>query len=164
MLVTLWRHAAAAMGVDDEARELTDEGRQHLAEAADTFMKWLRREDLPAVDRLLFSPLTRTRQTADILSRHFAPREVEVAACLRPGSSSEEVGDIVSAALERQAALHLVLVSHHPLVANLASLWSDSEAVAPLLPAGFASLEVISPTLGGATLLRHQPDPRKVLV
>jgi len=152
------------MGVHDEARELTDEGRQYLAEAADAFSNWLLREGLPAVGCLRFSPLTRTRQTADILSRHLAPTEMEVAAGLGPGSSSREAGDLVSLALEQQAPSHLVLVSHHPLVANVIALWSDSEDLAPLLPGGCATLEVISPVRCGAKLLRHQPDPRKVLV
>jgi len=62
MNLILWRHAEAEDGSPDLARRLTDKGKRQ----ARVMAEWLLPR-LPAGTRILVSPATRTRQTADAL-------------------------------------------------------------------------------------------------
>lgn len=55
---------------------------------------------------------------------------------------------------------HVVMVSHQPFVSQAIVLWTDDVTMAPLAPGGYSTLEVTCLARGGATLLRHCPDPR----
>jgi hypothetical protein len=51
------------------------------------------------------------------------------------------------------------MVSHQPFVSQAIAVWVDTVALAPLAPGGYSTLEVTCLARGGATLLRHCPDP-----
>ena len=55
---------------------------------------------------------------------------------------------------------HIVMVSHQPFVSQAIAVWVDDETLAPLAPGGYSTLEVTCLARGGATSLRHCPDPR----
>ena len=55
---------------------------------------------------------------------------------------------------------HIVMVSHQPFVSQAIAHWTDDMSLAPLAPGGYSVLEVTCLSRGGATLLRHCPDPR----
>ena len=55
---------------------------------------------------------------------------------------------------------HIVMVSHQPFVSQAIAVWVDDVTLAPLAPGGYSTLEVTCFARGGATLLRHCPDPR----
>jgi len=66
MDLILWRHAEAAEGTPDDARPLTDKGRQQ----AERMAHFLSR-NLPPNTRLMVSPAQRAQETAMALSKHF---------------------------------------------------------------------------------------------
>ncbi len=96
----------------DAARRLTDEGRRKFAEGV---------AGLAALgvelDRILTSPLTRARQTAEILSRELRGPEPEEQPLLAPGGSLERLLAAAGAAGESVA-----VVGHEPGLGRLVSL------------------------------------------
>ena len=159
MLVTIWRHAEAAPVLDDELRELTDRGRKQLSASVDALSTWLVTECMSRVDVLRFSPLIRSRQSAERLVQACGVLEWDEALWLRPLVATQKVDALISKSPALCKCAHILLVSHHPLVAELIASWSDSTELPPLLPGGCATLDVLSPERGGATLLRHRPVP-----
>lgn len=85
MELILWRHAEAADGLNDLARELTPKGRRQAAKMA----AWLNTR-LPDDCRILSSPAARAQQTAEALQR-----KIETLPLLAPGAS---VRDMLKAA------------------------------------------------------------------
>jgi phosphohistidine phosphatase len=81
MDLILWRHAEAADGSPDHARELTTKGSKQAAKVA----AFLHRH-LPDHHRILVSPAARAKQTASALTHHFT-----LAPTLAPGASAEAV-------------------------------------------------------------------------
>jgi len=109
MNLFLWRHAEAEDGSNDLARALTARGR----EQADRMARWLA-EFAPADLRILVSPATRTRQTADALGRSY-----EVIDSLAPGASPATV---LAAADWPGAESHVLVVGHQPTLGMTAAL------------------------------------------
>lgn len=66
MELILWRHAEAADGAPDQARELTEKGAKQAAKVA-AFL----RQHLPGDLRVLVSPAIRAQQTAAALTKRF---------------------------------------------------------------------------------------------
>ena len=90
MRVYLCRHAKAAPGEPDEARELTGKGRRQAAELGERLAGL---PEPPVV--VLSSPLVRARQTAEaIASATGAPLELERR--LAPGAAVDDLRDAVS--------------------------------------------------------------------
>jgi phosphohistidine phosphatase len=113
MDLLLWRHAEAEDGIDDMKRRLTARGENQARAVA----RWLN-EHGPKKMRILVSPTTRTRQTADALGQPY-----EVVRQLQPGASA---ADLLAASGwpegpgGRQSAV--LIVGHQPSLGQLAAL------------------------------------------
>jgi phosphohistidine phosphatase len=107
MDLILWRHTEAEDGLPDINRELTGRGRKQASRMAD----WLNPR-LPPDIRVLVSPATRTRQTAQALGREF-----EEMPALAPGASAD---DLLAAAGWPDAAYPVLIVGHQPTLGQVA--------------------------------------------
>ena len=107
MDLILWRHAEAEDGVPDLERELTGKGRKQAARMAD----WLNPR-LPPDIRILTSPATRARQTAQALGRDY-----EEVPELVPGASAQ---DVLAAVDWPDAAYPVLVVGHQPTLGQVA--------------------------------------------
>ena len=154
MWLTIWRHGEAGPAPRDAERELSERGRSEVAAAAEAFTRWLTQSGPPKVERLRHSPLTRTSQTAAILHGVLRPMSCVADQLLAPGA------DLANKMWQDIDATHVRLVSHEPFVSRAIAVWSDDETLPPLAPSGYATLEVLSLTRGGATVLRHRSSPQ----
>ncbi len=107
------------------------------------------------VSLLLHSPYRRTVETAELLDEVLRPGSQKVDASLAPGAYPEAFSENDYAGHK-----HIVMVSHQPFVSQAIALWTDDVTLAPLAPGGYSALEVTCLARGGATLLRHWPNPR----
>ncbi len=115
MDLILWRHAEAADGLPDHARELTEKG----VKQAEKVAEFLHRH-LPGDCRILVSPATRARQTAAAFSEHFT-----LAPTIAPGASAQA---LLNAARWPDAGGTVLVVGHQPtLGAVAAQLLGSSE-------------------------------------
>ena len=108
MDLILWRHAEAADGVPDHARELTAKGIKQAAKIA-AFLH----QHLPNERRILVSPATRTQQTAAALTSHFT-----LAPTLSPGASAQAV---LQAARWPDSGGTVLVVGHQPTLGEVAA-------------------------------------------
>jgi phosphohistidine phosphatase SixA len=154
VLLTIWRHGEAGPAPRDAERELSERGRSEVAAAAEAFARWLTQSGHPKVEQLRHSPLTRTSQTAAILHGVLRPMSCVADQFLAPGA------DLANKMWQAIDATHVLLVSHEPFVSRAIAVWSDDETLPPLAPSGYATLEVLSLTRGGATVLRHRSSPQ----
>ncbi len=90
MRVYLCRHAKAAPGEPDEARELTGKGR---SQAADLGERLAALPDPPVV--VLASPLVRARQTAEAIAT-VTGASLEIEPRLAPGAGIDDLRDAVA--------------------------------------------------------------------
>ena len=150
MWVTVWRHGEAGMAPRDEDRCLTSRGELSVSKAATEFMLQLLDAGDPAPERLAFSPLQRTRQTAAILGQSW---HVAASVCdaLAPGTSVAHPETFLVDHIE-----HQVIVSHQPFVSQLIGYWLDDNGLDSLLPGGWATLKLTAPCRGGGRLLRSR--------
>ena len=155
MLLTLWRHGEAGSAPTDEARALTPRGREEVAAMAQDYMAWAGESALGGVSLLLHSPYRRTVETAALLGEVLVPGSLKADPLLAPGAYPEGFSENDYAGHE-----HIVMVSHQPFVSQAIALWTDDVTLAPLAPGGWSTLEIACLARGGATLLRHCPDPR----
>ena len=109
MDLILWRHADAAPGDPDLARELTPRGVKQAKHIA----KWLEPR-LPDSCRILASPATRAQQTALALARKFKTKDE-----LAPDVAPEH---ILAAAKWPDARETVLVVGHQPTLGRVASL------------------------------------------
>lgn len=134
MKLWLLRHGAAApYQRHDAERQLTDEGRQQVLQAAE----WLRGI---AFDRVLSSPYIRARQTAELLcSTVQYAGSIEIVPWLTPEDDVREV----TRKLDGYAVERLLIVAHQPLLGALASWLTDADRQhsLPLDTASVACLE-----------------------
>ena len=115
MDLILWRHAEAADGVPDMARQLTAKGEKQ-AEQVGT---WLRAR-LPAQTRVLVSPARRALQTAAALTDEFET-SVEV-------GLSTSVKRLLRAAGCPTAEGTVLVVGHQPTLGQVAAFLLTGEA------------------------------------
>jgi len=108
MDLILWRHAEAADGVPDHARELTTKGIKQAAKIA-AFLH----QHLPGSRRILVSPATRTQQTAAALTSHFT-----LAPTISPGASAQAV---LQAARWPDSGGTVLVVGHQPTLGEVAA-------------------------------------------
>ena len=109
MDLILWRHAEAADGVPDMARQLTARGEKQAEQVG----KWLRAR-LPAQTRILVSPARRTLQTAQALREEF-----QVVRELSPGAAPAAV---LAAAGWPEHKGAVLIVGHQPTLGLVASM------------------------------------------
>jgi phosphohistidine phosphatase len=115
MDLILWRHAEAADGVPDTARQLTPKGKKQ----AEKIAQWLK-DRIESPVRVFVSPAVRTQQTASALTDKF--------------ETSSEVG--LSTSVERilQAAGYpnakgtVIVVGHQPTLGQIAAFLLTGEA------------------------------------
>jgi phosphohistidine phosphatase len=108
MDLILWRHAEAADGAPDHARELTAKGARQ-AEKVAAFL----RQHLPEEHRVLVSPAARAQQTAEALTRHYT-----LAPTIGPGATAKAV---LQAARWPEAGGTVLLVGHQPTLGEVAA-------------------------------------------
>lgn len=109
MDLILWRHADAADGVPDLARELTDKGHRQAADMA----KWLKLH-LPKGSKVLVSPAVRAQQTARALTHDY-----RTVAEIAPGASHTAV---LSAAGWPDQEGAVLVVGHQPTLGQTAAV------------------------------------------
>lgn len=109
MDLILWRHADAEDGTPDLTRALTAKGHKQ----AERMAAWLRAR-LADNTRILVSPATRARQTADALGLDYV-----VVAELAPGADGVHV---LSAAQWPDAAQGALVIGHQPTLGMAARL------------------------------------------
>ena len=56
---------------------------------------------------------------------------------------------------------HVLIVSHQPFVSRAIALWADDPSLPPLAPGGYSIIDARWLERGGASILRHCPDPQK---
>lgn len=128
----------AATGAPDDLRPLTDAGRSKLRRA----LRGLRTQ-VPKLDVLATSPLTRTTQTAEIIAERYAlvPEPLDA---LVPDAAP----DALVPWLQGQAAdATIAVVGHEPHLGSLVG-WLIAER----------NVSVLTFRKGGACLLRFEPD------
>lgn len=108
MDLILWRHAEAADGAPDHARELTAKGIKQAAKIA-AFLH----QHLPGERRILVSPAIRTQQTAAALTSHFT-----LAPTISPGASAQAV---LQAARWPDSGGTVLIVGHQPTLGEVAA-------------------------------------------
>ena len=104
---------------------------------------------------LFYSPYRRTSETAELLVEILRPGNQGVDPSLAPGAYPEAFSEQHYAGHD-----HIIMVSHQPFLSQAITLWTDDVTLAHLAPGGYSTLDVICLSRGGATLLRHCPDPR----
>lgn len=108
MDMILWRHAEAADGTPDHARELTAKGVKQAAKVA-AFLH----QHLPDDRCILVSPTSRTQQTVAALTNHFT-----LALTIAPGASAQAV---LQAARWPDAGGTVLIVGHQPTLGEVAA-------------------------------------------
>lgn len=115
MDLILWRHAEAEDGVPDMARALTTRGHKQAAKVA----AWLEHR-LPADTRVVVSPATRARQTADALTAAY-----ETVPAIAPGAAPIA---LLEATGWPEASGSVLIVGHQPALGQVAGLLLAGEA------------------------------------
>lgn len=108
MDLILWRHAEAADGAPDDARELTAKGVRQAEKVA----AFLHRH-LPEHARILVSPASRAQQTAAALTKRFT-----LAPAIAPGTSAQAV---LEAVRWPAAGGTVLVVGHQPILGEVAA-------------------------------------------
>ncbi|HEU0283076.1 MAG TPA: phosphohistidine phosphatase SixA [Gallionella sp.] len=108
MDLILWRHAEAADGTPDHARELTTKGIKQAEKVA----AFLHRH-LPDHSRVLASPAARAQQTAAAFTNRFT-----LAPTIAPGASAQAV---LQAAHWPDAGGAVLVVGHQPTLGEVAA-------------------------------------------
>ncbi|MEZ5573307.1 MAG: hypothetical protein R3E64_14995 [Halioglobus sp.] len=155
MTLTIWRHGMAEDAVRDRQRELTGSGRDDVGFGCRQFYHACKSRKIVHPSRILYSPWVRTAQTAEIVAAAFTHADLAAADVLQPGSDVASV-DLALAGIIDTAGndLHVVLVSHQPLVSQLVDHYLGGCGLVPALPpGGLVTLSLDFPAADGGTLL-----------
>jgi phosphohistidine phosphatase len=142
MELYLIRHGIAedkGLGIKDEERSLTKEGRQKTEKVAKQLVKLGLSFDL-----ILTSPLVRARQTAEILIAEKLSSQLEESSYLTPdGEISTWLKDWLKPRKYSQNT-QLALVGHEPGLSNWAEtlLWGEVKASLVLKKAGMIGIKL----------------------
>jgi phosphohistidine phosphatase len=153
----LLRHGKAAGGSGEGSRALTPEGRKEIQKAA----AWIATRRIPLA-LVATSPLTRARETADLVHAAVEPRPgLEVWDELAPGGSFE---DLAIRMARHDGTGAILLVGHEPLLSTLASriIAGDEEARITLAKGGLAKIRGIAFTDGVTGELQWLLTPRQI--
>jgi len=135
--IALDRDEAAALGLSDAERPLTEKGQRRMSRIAAGIERLTER---PAL--ILSSPLLRARQTAEILASHCSPCAVDIIEELSPEAP---LRGLVKMLQQQQLAGPLVVVGHEPDLSALTGLLLCNRET------GFIQLKK-----GGAALLQFE--------
>ncbi|MEH1779037.1 MAG: phosphohistidine phosphatase SixA [Nostoc sp.] len=142
MELYLIRHGIAedqGLGIKDEDRSLTKEGRQKTEKVAQKLVKLGL-----SFDFILTSPLVRARQTAEILIAEKLSSQLEESSHLAPdGQISSWLKDWLEPRNYSQNT-QLALVGHEPNLSNWAEilLWGEAKASLVLKKAGMIGIKL----------------------
>ncbi|MDZ8238904.1 MAG: phosphohistidine phosphatase SixA [Nostoc sp. ChiQUE01a] len=148
MELYLIRHGIAEdkdLGIKDEERSLTKEGRQKTEKVAEKLVKLGLNFDL-----IVTSPLVRARQTAEILIAHRLSSQLEESSHLAPeGEISSWLVDWLEPRNYSQNT-QLALVGHEPSLSTWAEilLWGEVKASLVLKKAGMIGIKL--PEIGSS--------------
>ncbi len=152
MLVSIWRHAEAEPGSPDRERVLTERGHRDLDKGAPGFVAELQRRGLDKPGRILFSPWRRTSQTAQAIAAPLDTPELKPLDALIPGADPIAVDAALQTLTEE--AIHIVLVSHQPLVSDVVDHWLGTQGQVPAFaPGAYAVIELPVAAAGCGSLL-----------
>mgnify|MGYP001825379912 FL=1 len=155
MIVTIWRHGEAGSAFTDRERELTGRGTDDVGFGCQQFQEVCNERGLPLPDLSLYSAWVRTTQTADIIASAFSHAQRRATRSLIPGSTPADVDSMLEQHFAtRPQPVHVVLVSHQPLVSRLADHYLDDGGRVPSLsPGGLVSLALDVAATGCGQLL-----------
>ncbi len=155
MILTIWRHGQAGQAADDRVRELTPTGRQDVATGAKALAEICDRKSLPQPDAIWYSRWQRTAQTTEIIAATLGNVASHSEDALIPGASPEEVEQALDTIWDSASVpRHLILVSHQPLVSELADFFTGERGAIPHHPpGGLVTLSLDSPSAVGGGLL-----------
>lgn len=122
-LLDLVRHGEALPAADgrDAQRRLSDAGRETIRRLAGHYAREASRPGA-----IFTSPLTRARETADLLHGALPGLEPAVLDELVPDG---EPADVVAALIERELPRHVIVVGHQPLVGRLVAFLAGGKEV-----------------------------------
>lgn len=154
--IALEREQAAAQGLSDGERPLTNKGRRRMEQAAAALGSLYHR---PAL--LLSSPLLRARQSAEILAAHYRNPTLIVSNELAPG---QPVQRLLKALQKQQPAGQLVVVGHEPQLSTLIALLlcGETPPFVTLKKSGAALLEFARGIDSGSATLSWLLQPRQL--
>lgn len=155
MILYFLRHGKAGHGdpsdPDDDARELTEAGRDELRAAARVWGRLNLRPDV-----VLSSPLPRALQTAEALVRGLGLADAPVVVDgLRPGASW---GDMARALAEHRDARRVLFAGHEPDLSSAIELLTGARAIR-MRKGGLACVEFPGIPEPGAGELAWLIDP-----
>ena len=155
MKVFILRHGEAGRAATDGGRELTANGVEQALQAG----LLLKPE---AAQTLLYSPKTRTRQTAEQVASLCPQLSCQESLSLLPPATVEDIADVLED-LEKAGSTAVILVSHIPLVAQLAGWLMNGDTSAYELPgyppASIVALEMEQVGPAAADLLWYALSP-----
>ncbi len=145
MILTIWRHGTAVEGVNDRLREITGSGRDDVGFGSRQFHEACSVRNIPHPHKILYSPLVRTTQTAELIAAAFTHASMAADKAMQPGSSVSAVDEAVSAFIDADVTQHLLLVSHQPLVSRVIEYYLGPGGYVPFLtPGGLVTLSLES--------------------
>ncbi len=151
MILTIWRHGEAGSASRDELRELTTRGADDIGFGCQQFHQGCEARGIAPPTHILHSPWLRTTQTAEIIAGAYSHARLAAFDALRPGATPEDVDRALS---DYEAAEHVLLVHHQPLVARLLGYYLDDAGQVPFLnPGGLATLSLAAVAAGTGALL-----------
>ncbi len=155
MIVSILRHGQAGSAPIDSQRTLTSKGRQDIALATRKFCETLGKRNLPTPSQILYSEWLRTTQTAQIVSSELPKASMEPVPSLVPGATLSDVDETLCSVLAQDKFVdHVMLVSHQPLVSELADYYLGYPNTVPgLSPGALFSIEMEVPAEDCASLL-----------
>jgi phosphohistidine phosphatase len=160
MKLLLVRHGIAETleeaGGSDEARRLTDDGREKFQQSARGLAQVMDRPD-----RILTSPYARALETAQILADAWGGPEPRTARSLAWGTLAQLAGDLSKAGAVASADGFTVLVGHEPHMSGLlATLLGGRGAAGFAFKKGGAALIEISELAPGSGRVLFLLPPR----
>lgn len=144
MILTIFRHGEAAEAATDRARELTEKGAQDVERGATIFQETCRRRVLQLPERVYHSPWVRTTSTAELVCRALDDPPRAALPAIQPGVDVNSVQRWFEENAEAVGGdIHLVMVSHQPLVSHMVDYYlGEGSAVPSLSPGAFATLSM----------------------
>lgn len=161
MIVTIWRHGEAGSAASDQQRELTGGGIDDVGFGCQQLQQLCQQRGMAQPEHILHSSWVRTTQTADIIAAVFTHATLATSQALLPGGTPGRVDAALDEILHSSSMpMHLVLVSHQPLVSRLVDHYLGERGRVPgLSPGGLVSLDLDAAAADCAQLLHWALPP-----